>query len=111
MTAGSAYQYTWYDSVPAGEATDQGAAALVFGSRFDWEITRRIDLLLEYRGQYTSRELGETSHHWVTTLSVDSTKRFELDVSFVWDRAQDPKEQSDGTIPNQNDFHLIVELE
>lgn len=82
----------------------------MFGSRFDWAITRRIDLILEYRGQYTSRELGETFHHSVSTLSVNLTKRFDLDVSFIWDRTQNPKEQSDGTIPNQNDFRLIVGL-
>ncbi len=110
ITAGPAYQYTWFDSVAAGETPNEGAAALVFSSRFDWEITRRIDLLLEYRGQYTRRELGETFHHWVTTLSVDLTKRFELDVSLVWDRTQNPTPQSDGTVPNQNDFHLIVGL-
>lgn len=110
ITAGPAYQYTWFDSVPDGEADSQGAAALVFSSRFDWEITRRIDLLLEYRSQYTRRELGETFHHWVSTLSIDLTKRFELDVSFIWDRTQNPKPESDGTIPNQNDIRLIVGL-
>ena len=46
----------------------------------------------------------------MTTLSVDLTKRFELDVSFVWDCTQKPKEQSDVTRPKQNDFHLIVGL-
>lgn len=73
ITAGPAYQYTWFNSVAAGEAASQGAAALVFSSRFDREITRRIDLLLEYRGQYTSRESGETFRHSVSTLSVDLT--------------------------------------
>jgi len=43
-------------------------------------------LTLEYRGQYTSREVGETTHHGVSTLSFELTKRFDLDVSFIWDR-------------------------
>ncbi|MBC8002471.1 MAG: DUF481 domain-containing protein [Opitutaceae bacterium] len=110
VTAGPAYQYTWFDSVAAGQSASQGAAALVLSSRFKWEISRRIDLILDYRGQYTSREVGESFHHWVTTLSVELTKRFDLDVSFVWDRTQNPKEQSDGTTPSQNDFRLTVGL-
>ena len=110
ITAGPAYQYTWFDSVQTGQATEKGALALVFGSRFDWEITRRIELILEYRGQYTSRELGETFHHSVSTLSVELTKRLDLDVSFVWDRTQNPKPDSSGAVPTQNDFRLVLGL-
>ncbi len=110
ITAGPAYQHTWFDSVQPGEAGHRGAAAFSFGSRFDWDITRRIELILEYRGQYTSREVGETFHHSVSTLSVELTKRFDLDVSFVWDRTQNPKPDSSGEVPKQDDFRLIVGL-
>jgi len=87
-----------------------GTAALVFGSRFDWDITRRIELILEYRGQYTSREVGETTHHSVSTLSLELTKRFNLDVSFVWDRITNPKVGSDLVQPKPDDFRLVVGL-
>jgi hypothetical protein len=110
ITAGPAYQHTWFHSVQPGEDDSRGAAALAFGSRFDWDITRRIELILEYRGQYTSREVGETFHHSVSTLSVELTKRFDLDVSFVWDRTQRPKPDSNGEVPKQDDFRLIVGL-
>jgi putative salt-induced outer membrane protein YdiY len=110
VSTGPAYQRTWFDSVQAGEASVQGQAALTFGSKFDWQITRRIELILEYRGQYTSREVGETFHHAVSTLSVELTKRFDLDVSFVWDRTQIPKPDSNDVVPKQDDFRLIVGL-
>jgi len=110
ITAGPAYQYTWFDSVQPGEDDSRGTGALSFGSQFDWDITRRIDLILEYRGQYTSREVGETIHHSVSTLSIELTKRFDLDVSFVWDRTQHPKPDSNGDVPKQDDFRLIVGL-
>ena len=110
ITAGPAYQQAWFESSQPGEATQKGTAALAFGSRFDWDITRRIDLILEYRGQYTSREVGETTHHSVSTLSLKLTKRFDLDVSFVWDRITNPKVGADGVQPKPDDFRLVVGL-
>lgn len=110
ITAGPAYQKAWFESVEAGEPTEKGTGAFVFGSRFDWDITRRIELLLEYRGQYTSREVGETTHHSVSTLSLELTKRFDLDVSFVWDRISNPKVASDGTEPKPDDVRLVIGL-
>jgi len=110
ITAGPAYQQAWYESSQPGEQTRKGAAAIVFGSRFDWDVTRKLELILEYRGQYTSREIGETIHHAVGTLSFDVTKRFDLDVSLTWDRIANPKVGSDGVPPKPDDFRLVVGL-
>lgn len=107
-TLGPAFQKAEFASAQPGEPTDKGVGALVFGSRFDWDITRRTDLILEYRGQYTSREVGETAHHSVATLSIELTKRFDLDVSFVWDRINQPKVGSDGVQPKPDDYRLVV---
>ena len=110
ITSGPAYQYAWFDSAEPGEPTEKGAAALTFGSRLTWDITHRIKWILEYRGQYTSREVGETTHHGVSTLSLELTKRFDLDVSFVWDRISNPKVGSDLVEPKPDDFRLVVGL-
>jgi len=110
ITTGPAYQEAWFDSSQPGEPTDKGTAALTFGSRFKWDITHRIKWLVQYRGQYTSREVGETTHHAVSTLSVDLNKRFTLDVSGIWDRISDPKIGADGVKPKPDDFSLVVGL-
>ena len=110
ISTGPAYQKTWFGSVPPGDPISRDAVALTFGTRFDWEITRRIELSFEYRGQYTSRDVGETFHHTVTTLSLELTKRFDLDVSFVWDRTQAPVQEHGGAVPKQDDFRLILGL-
>jgi hypothetical protein len=110
ISTGPAYQYAWFESAESGEPTEKGTAALVFGSRFDWDITQRIGLILEYRGQYTSREVGETTHHAVGTLSLELTKRFDLDVSLIWDRISNPKVGSNGVQPKPDDFRLVVGL-
>lgn len=110
ITAGPAYQYAWYASSQSGEPTEKGAAAIVFGSRFDWDITRKLEFTVEYRGQYTSQEIGETTHHAVSTLSFEVTHRFDLDVSLTWDRIANPKVGSDGIAPKPDDFRLVVGL-
>jgi len=110
ITAGPAYQHAWFESTQPGEPSEKGTGAIVFGSRFDWNITRRIELILEYRGQYTSQEVGETTHHSVATLSLELTKRFDLDVSFVWDRISNPKVGSDGVQPKPDDVRLVLGL-
>jgi hypothetical protein len=108
ISTGPAYQHAAFDSVQPGEQTSKDAASLTFGTRFDWDITRRTDLILEYRGQYTSRAVGETLHHAVGTLSIELTKRFDLDVSLVWDRISQPKVGDDDVGPKPDDFRLIV---
>ncbi len=107
-TFGPAFQRAQFASVQLGEPKEKDTGALVFGSRFDWDITHRTDLTLEYRGQYTSREVGETAHHSVATLSIELTKCFDLDVSFVWDRISQPKVGSDGVQPKPDDYRLVV---
>jgi putative salt-induced outer membrane protein YdiY len=110
VSLGPAYQQTWFNSVEGGEPTTRGRAALAFGTDFDWQITRRIELILQYSGQYTSRDVGETLQHAVSTLSVELTKRFDLDVSFVWDRTQNPQPDSSGVVPQQDDYRLTLGL-
>ena len=110
ITTGPAYQYAWFDSTEPGEPTEKGTAALTFGSRFKWNITPRIKWILQYRGQYTSKEVGETTHHTVGTLSVDLNKRLTLDLSGIWDRISDPKVGADLVRPKPDDFSLVVGL-
>jgi putative salt-induced outer membrane protein YdiY len=110
VSLGPAYQQTWFDSVEGSESESRGRAALAFGTDFDWQITRRIELILQYSGQYTSRDVGESLQHAVGTLSVELTKRFDLDVSFVWDRTQNPQPDSSGVVPQQDDYRLTLGL-
>jgi putative salt-induced outer membrane protein YdiY len=108
ITTGPAYQKAWFESGQPGDPSEKDTAALVFGSRFEWDITYRVELILEYRGQYTSKAAGESTHHSVSTLSLDLTKRLELDVSLVWDRISNPRVRADGVEPQQDDFSLIL---
>ncbi len=108
VTAKPSYQSTRFDSVQAGEAESKDAGAFVFGSEFDWEISKRVDLVLEYQGQFTREEVGGTLHHSVSTLEIELTKVFDLDISFVWDRVANPQADGNGLTPEPDDFRLVV---
>lgn len=109
ITAGPAYQYSMFESVEPGEPSSKSAEAVVCSTHLDWEITRRVDLLVEYRLQYTPRG-EETTHHSEYTLSLEITRRVDLDLSFIWDRVDNPQIGEDGVEPKKDDYRLVVGL-
>ena len=38
------------------------------------------------------------------------TRRLDLDVTFVWDRTENPQADGNGVVPKQNDFRLNLSL-
>lgn len=110
VTVSPSWQRNWFGSVEAGQSSVADSAALVFSTRFDTELTQRLDFILEYRGQLTGKQSGNDTHHVVTTLEFEIHKRLKLDLSFVWDRIGNPQTDSGGTTPTADDFRLITSL-
>ncbi len=110
VTVGPAWQGNWFDSVQTNQASSASSLALVLSTRFDIELTQRLNFIFEYRGQLTSPETGNNTHHAVSTLEFEIHKRLKLDLSFVWDRITSPKTESGGATPTPDDFRLITSL-
>ncbi len=104
------YQHTRIDSARAGESKTSENAATVFSTTIDSELTSSVDLILEYQLQFIYPDTGRTNHHAVSTLEVELTSVIDLDVSFIWDRIEDPEKESDGDAPETDDFRLTVGL-
>jgi putative salt-induced outer membrane protein YdiY len=104
-TLGPAWQRNWF----TGDDSSAQSLALVLSTRFDIELTRRLDYIFEYRGQLTRKETGNDTHHAVTTLEFEIHKRLKLDLSFVWDRISSPQSVG-GDMPAPNDFRLITSI-
>lgn len=102
--------YKQYASVIPGRDIDNVSPALGAGTRYDTEITSWLDYLLDFSFQVVDEESGTYIHHLITTLSSDIIGDVDLDVSLVWDRVQDPEPAADGTVPEQDDFQLIVAI-
>lgn len=110
VTGGPAYQETRFDDVVAGEPDSETTGALTIGTLLDIEMTDGIDFVYTYRFQLTNEASGSYNHHMVASFETEWTSVLDFDVSLVWDRTQDPRKDSNGIIPEQDDFRLIVGL-
>jgi len=108
ITGGPAYNGTEFISVEQGQNSRESTPALVVDNRFDTELNKRIDFIWTYRFQLGNSSSGGYIHHFVTTLESELTKVIDLDLSFGWDRTQNPTAGEDGNIPDQDDFMIIV---
>ena len=107
MTAGLAYQLTRFVSVEPGQDSTASTPALVVGTFFDRELTKRLDLIANYSFNIVNEESGQYTHHAIATLETEMTAWLDFDISLVWDRTQLPQTRADGTIPKKDDFQLI----
>jgi putative salt-induced outer membrane protein YdiY len=110
VAAGPSYQYTQFETVETNRSTSVNTPAASLQSKFEVDITKRLDLILSYRGTATSEEAGRYTHHAVTTFEFEIKHHLDLDVSFIWDYLQHPQAEDSGKIPQQSDFLLTVGL-
>ena len=110
ITGGPAYQYTKFDDVLEGESDTESSGALMVGTTYDNEISDSLDYNLTYNFTITQEESGRYIHHFVTGFDVELTSLLDFNFSFVWDRTQEPRQNSDGTFPEQDDYRFILGL-
>jgi len=110
ISAGLGARYTKYVSVEPGENRDNTSPALDAGMKYDTELTKAMDLLVDYSFQIVEKDAGRYTHHFITALSTDLTDDIDLDISFIWDRIQDPQVDSDNVVPYKNDYQMVVGL-
>lgn len=109
-TLGPAWQMSEFYSVQPGEERTKDTGALVLTTHVEADLTDRISWDFDYRGQLTSKEVGETTHHAESTLEIDLTKKLELDLIFSWDRVSQPKADDAGVVPKPDDFRISLNL-
>jgi hypothetical protein len=77
------------------------------GTVFDTELNKKIDFNASYRFNIVNKESGKYTHHAGAVLEIELTRKFDLDLSFIWDRLQEPKPEADGRVPDQDDFYFF----
>jgi len=97
-------------SVGAGEDIESRSPYLEFGTELDTEITSWMDYLFDFKFQLVDENSGTYTHHLVSTLSTDITGDLDLDVTLVWDRVARPQPAADMTVPDKDDFQMIVSI-
>jgi len=97
-------------SVEPGEPEVEKTGALWAGTTYTNELTKDIDYTMDYRFLLVKPEAGRYTHHFLTSLSIDSLGPLDFDISFVWDRVQRPQPDESGIVPKQDDYRLIFGL-
>ena len=110
VTLGPAYQHSWYESVEVGQPNNEGGAAIVVGTRFNWDITKRVEFTFDTRGQLSASEANSSTLHTELIWELEITKRLDVDISFIWDYQADPKADSAGNVPLNSDYRLVLSL-
>ena len=108
LSAGFGVNFIRYDSVQQGEDQDESSPAVTISTVYDTALTHWMDYLFDFQFTLLDEDSGAYQHHLLTTLSSDLIGGLDLDVSFVWDRTQKPQRRADGTLPEKDDFRLLV---
>jgi len=110
VVGGLSYLATKYDTVQAGEDLDVASPALVIDTNFDAELSKKLDFIAGYKIQVGNEASGGYTHHIVTTLETELTRWLDLDLSFFWDRIENPTPNADGNLPDKDDYRLVLSL-
>jgi len=110
VSGGPGFRATRYVSVQPGDSQNVTTPALVVGTFYDTELTKTLDFNARYNLSVVNEESGTYTHHAIATFEIELTEILDFDVSFVWDRTQDPQIRSDGSVPKQDDFQLLLTL-
>ncbi len=108
LSAGPSYLTTKYISVQAGDKQTISSGSLSLSTDYESEINSNIDIIFKYNILLTDKESGGYSHHVIATLENELTTDFDLNISIVWDRINNPTIDSDLNIPEKNDYRLIL---
>jgi hypothetical protein len=101
---------TRYISVEPGDSDQVDTPVLVLGTFYDTALTKTVDFNANYNLGIVNEASGTYTHHAIATFEIELTSVLDFDVSFVWDRTQNPQVREDGTTPKQDDFQLLLTL-
>jgi len=108
ISGGPAYQATRFVSVQAGENIEETTPAIVVGTNYDIELTKKLDFIFNYSTTWGNEASGGYTHHIVTSFESEITGSFDFDISFVWDHISNPTAADDGTIPLKDDYRTTL---
>jgi len=110
VDAGIAYQRTTFADVPLGDPLSNDSPALAVGTGYENKFAPWVKFLFDYRFFIVNEESGSYTHHLSTGFEIDLWGDFDFDVTWVWDRIQNPQEKPGGIEPVQDDFRMIFAL-
>lgn len=108
ISGGPAFVYTKYETVALGNAVDNFSPAMELSTKYENKLNSIVDLIYNYKLTYTNKAAGSYKHHMILAFENELTSWLDFDISGVWDFMLEPQETSQNTIPQQNDFQVLV---
>jgi putative salt-induced outer membrane protein YdiY len=104
------YQYIRFSSTAAGVENPQNDGFISFRTYADFDFTDDVELKLEWLTNVVYTQIGLTNHIGRANFSVEVTDIFDLEATFKFFRTERPPPRADGTVPERNDYQIIVSL-
>lgn len=108
VSGGLAYQNTAHDDVSA-EVPAANDLALTFSTEVEFKLPRGIDWETDYALQVVATDIGKTSHHLESVLSLEIWGPLDVEAAFIFDRVEKPVPKA-GAEVQSNDYRLTFGL-
>jgi hypothetical protein len=108
VTIGPSYQQTAYYNT--SEESNQQSGVVALGTLFDFNISSRVDFIIDYQIQFVEKKSGKRNSHVKTGFEFELYKDFDLDFSFYLDRVAEPVSAVNTAPPQSNDYRLVLGL-
>ncbi len=108
--SGLGYQYTQFLSAATGVENPQNDGFVTLHTYADFDFTDDIELKLDWRTNLVYTAIGNTNHVGNAAFKIDLTAIFYFQTSFLFLRTENPPPRADGTMPEQNDYQLVVSI-
>lgn len=102
------YQYLRFRSTVDGLPDPQNDFFIGFKNTWSFDLGSVFDLDLSWQTALVVTTIGNTNHQGSAVFGVDVTEIFDLDVTFNFYRVEEPGPRSDGTVPQKNDYQVVV---
>jgi hypothetical protein len=106
VAGGAGLQHTRYRSVEAGEDDSDSIPVAILMTEYERDLTADWDLSISASHQAQIGAAHENSSRFQAQTTVDLTARLDLDINFIWTRIGNPKNESDGSTPDSDDFSV-----
>jgi hypothetical protein len=104
------YQYMSLLSAAAGVDNPQNDAFISFITHIDFDFTGDVELVLNWTSSVVYTNTNLTTHFGSAKFSVEVTDILDLETTFKFYRTENPPPRADGTVPEKNDYEIIVSL-
>jgi putative salt-induced outer membrane protein YdiY len=107
---GGGYRWTRSTSVEADQNAVDGTAAVVGGTNLDLEVTHDVDFTLDYSAQVGVPATRDTNTYLSLALELEVTDNLDVDLGFSWSYVNNPIPDSNGVVPEKDDYRVSFGL-